>query len=94
MVEKKESTVVKDNMSEELDNMVDLLKCLTACLLLVQNRDLEKARAYLIAAKCHYSNFEENDREYYLAKVENRIAMRQMEKVYLTKEEGRALMEE
>ena len=93
LVEKKESTVVKDNMSEELDKMVDLLKCLTACLLLVQNRDLEKARAYLIAAKCHYSNFEENDREYYLAKVENRIAMRQMEKVYLTKEEGRALIQ-
>ena len=94
LVEKKEYLPEGDSISTALLEKVDLMQCLMACLLMQFDKDLEVARAYLMASKCPSEAFEQRDRAYYLEKVESRIVSGMIERTYLTQEEGRAYLEE
>lgn len=81
----------KENETD-LQGMVDFLKCRVACILYTKDQELEKARIYLQASQCPYSEFRDDDKELFLGKIEKRILEKSMERVYLTKAEGIALL--
>ena len=94
LIEKKEYVIFDVKHDIELNRAVDLMKCQTACLLYTQDKDLEKARTYLLNAQCPYTEFDKYARDFYLAKIENRILQNSFETTFLTKEEGLELLKQ
>ena len=87
-------TIENESTVKHLQDILDYIKCRVACILYVQRQNLETARKYLLNATCPYNDFRKGDRELFLGKVEKCIQEEYLKPVYLTKEQGLAILQE
>lgn len=94
LVAKKDYLAEGESIGAKLQEKVALVQYMAACLLLAMNRDLETAKAYLMASMAQDSELEREDRLFWMDKIESRLISSRVERVYMTREEGLAYLAE